>query len=141
MLVNEYMEMAIKEAKKAIKKQDVPVGAVIVSNNKVLSKACNNRYSQDNVLGHAEVLAIQKAQKKLRGWRMNNCEMYVTLEPCEMCKKIILEARLSKVYFLVDKTEQKAGYQQVKFAKIENYDPEITGNYCQMLSDFFINKR
>ena len=92
------MEEAIKLARKAYKKNEVPIGAVIVKDGKIISKAYNNREKSQQAINHAEIIAIKKACKKLHSWRLNECEMYVTLEPCSMCAGAILNARLKSVH-------------------------------------------
>lgn len=92
-----YMDIALKEAKKALNKQEVPIGAVIVIDNKIIAKAHNKREKTQNALHHAETLCINKACKKLKSWRLNDAIMYVTLEPCAMCAGAILNSRLKKV--------------------------------------------
>lgn len=92
-----YLNLAINQAKKAYKKKEVPIGAVIVRNNKIIAKARNKREKSQNALHHAEIIAINKACKKLKSWRLNDCTLYVTLEPCSMCAGAILNARLGKV--------------------------------------------
>lgn len=94
-----YMELAYKEALKAYKKGEVPVGAVIVCNDKVIARAHNLRETKQLVHGHAESLAIEKASKKLKTWRLNECDLYVTLEPCAMCAGTIIQARIANVYY------------------------------------------
>lgn len=94
-----YMRLAIAEAKKAYKKGDVPVGAVIVQNGKVIAKAFNKKEHKQNAINHAEILAINKACKKLKSFRLDNCELFVTLEPCPMCSGAILSCRLKRVCF------------------------------------------
>ena len=94
----EYMKIALKEAKKAKEKNEVPIGAVIVSEGKIISKAHNLRETKNNSLCHAEIIAINKACKKNKDWRLNECKMYVTLEPCMMCMGAIVESRIKKVY-------------------------------------------
>lgn len=93
-----YMEEAIKLAEKAYQKNEVPIGAVIVKDGKIIAKAYNNRERSQQAINHAEILAIKKACKKLKSWRLNNCDMYVTLEPCSMCAGAILNARLNSVH-------------------------------------------
>ena len=92
-----YLDEAIKQAKIAFKKNEVPIGAVIVKDNKIIAKAYNLREKKQNALYHAEIIAINKACKKLKSWRLNDCTMYVTLEPCSMCAGAILNSRLDKV--------------------------------------------
>jgi tRNA(adenine34) deaminase len=93
------LHIAIDEAHKAFKKGEVPIGAVIVRNGKVISRAHNLRERKQNAIYHAEILAIIRACKKLKSWRLDDCEMYVTLEPCQMCMGAITNARLKSVYF------------------------------------------
>lgn len=95
----EYMKEAIKQAKKAAAVGEVPIGAVIVRNGKIIARGYNRRETRKNALLHAEVIAIDKACRRLGGWRLPNCEMYVTLEPCPMCMGAIISARIDKVYF------------------------------------------
>ncbi len=93
-----YMLEALKEAKKAVKHGDVPVGAVIVQNNKIIAKAHNTKNVKNCPTRHAEIIAIERATKKLHDWRLNDCKLYVTLEPCKMCRGAIEESRISEVY-------------------------------------------
>ena len=94
-----YMNLAIKEAKKAKSKNEVPIGAVIVKDGKVISKGYNLRETKQNSLKHAEIIAIDKACKKLGNFRLENCDLYVTVEPCLMCAGAIVQSRIRKVYF------------------------------------------
>ena len=93
-----YMEQALKEAEKAYKKLEVPVGAVIVKDGKIIAKGHNQKETKTDTTKHAEIIAIQKASKKLKSWRLKDCEMYVTLEPCAMCAGAIINSRIKKVY-------------------------------------------
>lgn len=95
---DKYMNLAIDMAKKGYKKGDVPVGCVIVKNNKVIAKAFNKKEQKKITTRHAEIEAIEMASKKLKDWRLNECDMYVTLEPCCMCAGAILNARIANVY-------------------------------------------
>ena len=93
-----FMQEALKEARKAYLKEEVPVGAVIVKDGKIIARAHNLKESKHSSLAHAEILAIKKANKKLNTWRLNDCEMYVTLEPCSMCAGAMINSRIKKVY-------------------------------------------
>ena len=93
-----FMKEAIKEAKKAYEKEEVPVGAVIVKDGKIIARAHNLKETKIDTTCHAEILAIKKASKKLNSWRLENCEMYVTLEPCSMCAGALIQSRIKKVY-------------------------------------------
>lgn len=101
-----YMYEALKEAKKAYKKFEVPVGAVIVKDGKIIARAHNLKESKIDVTQHAEINVIKKASKKLGEWRLNDCDMYVTLEPCSMCAGALIQARLNGVFIgtMDDKT-------------------------------------
>ncbi len=93
-----YMKIALKEAEKAFSNEEVPIGAVIVKNGKVISRAYNLRETKKQACAHAEILAIQKACKKLNAWRLEGCDLYVTLEPCPMCAGAIMNSRIKNVY-------------------------------------------
>ena len=97
-LQEKFMKLALKEAKKAYDKEEIPVGAIIVKDNEVIAKAHNLKELKNDTTKHAEILAIQKASKKIKSWRLENCEMYVTLEPCSMCAGALIQARVKKVY-------------------------------------------
>lgn len=94
-----YMKEAINEAKKAYKLNEVPIGAIIVYDNKIIGKGYNMRNSLKNSLAHAEIMAINEASNYIKDWRLENCEMYITLEPCPMCSGAILQARIPKIVF------------------------------------------
>jgi len=94
-----FMKIALKEAKKAAKKKEVPIGAVIVKNDKVIAKAHNLREKTNLATGHAELLVIQKANKKLKSWRLDRCTLYVTIEPCPMCAGAIIQSRIGKLVY------------------------------------------
>lgn len=93
-----YMREAVRQAKKAYQLGEVPIGCVIVYNGKIVARGYNRRNTDKNSLSHAEMNAIKKASKKLGDWRLDNCEMYVTLEPCQMCSGAMVQARIKKVY-------------------------------------------
>ena len=128
-----YMEIAYLEAKKAYKKMEVPVGAVIVKDNKVISKAHNLMETKNDCTKHAEIIAIKKASKKLKNWRLIDCDLYVTLEPCEMCKGAISLSRIKNVYFSVKKEDKKA-------KDTCNYIFKSDNNKCLELLKSFFNK-
>jgi tRNA(adenine34) deaminase len=94
-----YMGLALKEAKKAAIKNEVPVGAVIVLGDKVIAKAYNKRVEKEQTHAHAEMMAIQTANRKLGSWRLEDCRLYVTLEPCPMCAGAIIQSRIKTLYF------------------------------------------
>lgn len=94
-----YMLEALKEAKKAYKKKEMPIGCVVVYNDKIIAKAHNMRERYNHVLSHAEVLALKKANKKMKCWHLEEASIYITLEPCPMCAGAIINARLKNVFF------------------------------------------
>lgn len=96
-MINNYMELAIKEALKA--NGDIPVGAVVVKDGEIISSAYNTREKDNDVTSHAEILAIRQAEKLLGNWRLDDCDLYVTLEPCPMCGWAILQSRIKNLYF------------------------------------------
>ena len=102
-----FMEEALKEAKKAYKKLEIPVGAVIVKDGKIIARGHNLKETKEDPTKHAEIIAIQKASKKLSAWRLIDCEMYVTLEPCAMCAGAIINSRIKKVY--IGTMDEKTG--------------------------------
>ncbi len=93
-----FMELALNEAQKAYKIEEIPVGAIIVKDGKVISRAYNQKETKNNPIAHAEILAIERASKKLGRWRLDDCDLYVTLEPCPMCAGAIIQARLKNLY-------------------------------------------
>lgn len=143
-----FMKSAIKEAQKAKKNDEVPIGAVITLNGKIIAKAFNNTEKTQLATAHAEILAINKASKKLKSWRLDDCEMYVTLEPCPMCAGAIVNARIKKLYF--GAYELKSGGAQSKFNILSesglNHKTEFEGGIMldecsSMLKDYFKAKR
>lgn len=133
---NKFMELAIKQAKKAYKKGEVPVGAVIVKDGKIISKAYNLVEKKKNATLHAEIIAISKATKKLKNWRLIDCEMYVTLEPCSMCMSAIELSRIKKVYFLIKK-DKEINIKNDKYNHTEYKNDE----YLNLIQSFFKKKR
>ena len=104
---SKFMNIALNEAKKAYNINETPIGAVIVKNDIIIARAYNKRETSNLATSHAEVLAINKACKKLKSWRLDDCEMYITLEPCMMCLGAIIQSRIKKIY--IDAKEPKNG--------------------------------
>ncbi|MDO5396453.1 MAG: nucleoside deaminase [bacterium] len=139
-----FMREAIKQAKKAAKLGETPIGAVLVRNGEIISRGYNKREIKKNALLHAECIAIDRACRKLGGWRLPGCELYVTLEPCPMCAGAILNARIEKVYFgAYDRKSGCAGSAVNLFGmNLCNYTLEAQGgimeNECaELLKNFF----
>ena len=97
--MNEFMLEAYNLAKKAYKKGEVPIGAVIVKDGKIIARGYNQREKKQSAILHAEIIAIKKACKKLKSWRLDGCDLYCTLEPCFMCSGAVLNARIKRLYF------------------------------------------
>ncbi|MCI8670552.1 MAG: nucleoside deaminase [Bacilli bacterium] len=136
---DKYYSILMKLAKKATKHQDVPVSALIVKNNKIIAKAFNTKEKTNNVCNHAEVLVISKASRKLKDWRLNDCDLYVTLKPCSICENIIKQSRIQNVYYLLSKPNNKKEYNKTKFVETNNSMQKE--EYSQYLSDFFKLRR
>lgn len=102
-----FMKEALKQAQKAYDKLEVPVGAVIVKDGKIIARAYNQKEEKNDTTNHAEILAIKKASKKLGSWRLLDCDMYVTLEPCSMCAGALIQSRIRKVY--IGASDEKTG--------------------------------
>lgn len=133
-----FMEEALKEAKKAYEKLEIPVGAVIVQNGKIIARAHNLKESKQTALAHAEILAIQKANKKLKNWRLLDCEMYVTLEPCEMCMGAITSSRIKKLFIGTTDPKKQEKIDTQKY--YEKYGIEIEVGILQEDSEYILKE-
>lgn len=139
-----YMKEALKEAKKACLKDEVPIGAVIVKNGKIIARAHNLKELKKDTTCHAEILAIKKASKKLNNWRLENCDMYVTLEPCSMCAGAIIHSRIKRIF--IGTMDEKTGacgsvlnlLEDYKFNhKVEVNKYILKGQCEELLKEFF----
>lgn len=143
-----YMKLAIKEAKKAYDLNEVPIGCVIVKEDKVIAKGYNKRNTDKNVLSHAELIAMKQACKKTGDWRLEGCTMYITLEPCQMCAGAMVQARLDDV--VIGSMNPKAGcagsilniLQMEQFNHQVNITKGVLEEECsKLLTDFFAELR
>ena len=143
-----YMKEALKEARKAELIDEVPIGCVIVKDDKIIARGHNQRETNQSPIGHAEIIAINKASKKLKSWRLEGCDIYVTLEPCIMCSGAIIQSRINKVYY--GKKKQKGGALgssiNVLEAKNINHHPEVISGVMQeecskIITNYFKTKR
>ena len=132
-----YMKIALKLAKKALKQGEVPVGAIIVKDNKIIAKAYNKKEKTHNVTKHAEIIVISKACRKLKNWRLENCEMYVTMEPCMMCSGAIEQSRLKKIVYGV-KNENYGYIHNLKNIEIIS---QVCEKECREIVQTFFKKR
>lgn len=143
----ELMQAALEEAKKAAALGEVPVGAVIAKDGEIIAAAHNTRESEKNATHHAELLAIDAACKKLGGWRLWQCELFVTLEPCPMCAGAIINSRLRRVVYGAPDTKAGCcGSVTNLFEMPFNHKPKIESGLCaqqagDLLSQFFIDLR
>ena len=143
-----FMKEALKEAQKAYKELEIPVGCVIVRDGKIIARAHNQKEKKKDTTKHAEILAIQKASKKLKAWRLEDCEMYVTLEPCSMCAGALIQSRIKKVY--IGTMDEKTGscgsvlnlLEDYKFNHHVESETGILEEECKkILKDFFADLR
>ena len=143
-----FMLEALKQAKKAYNKEEIPVGAIIVRDGKIIARAYNRKEEKKDTTQHAEIIAIKKASKKLNAWRLQDCEMYVTLEPCAMCAGALIQARIKKVYIgTMDKKTVACGsvlnlLGDYTFNHKVEIETGIVQEKCEkILKDFFKNLR
>ena len=139
-----FMNEALKEAQKAYQKGEIPVGAIIVKDGKIIARAHNQKETKLDTTKHAEIIAIQKASKKLQSWRLIDCEMYITLEPCSMCSGAIINSRIKKIY--IGTKDEKTGsvgsvlnlLKDYKFNHNVEYEIGIMQKECEaILKQFF----
>lgn len=138
--MKKYLDMAFIEAKKAFDLDEIPVGCVIVHKNEVIACGHNEKESKNSAIRHAEMVAIDIACGKLNSWRLDECELYVTLEPCMMCMGAIVESRIKNVYFGA-KNNSKQMYDYKRASKLVNLYFLDDTDCSKILSDFFANKR
>ena len=143
-----YMKLALKEAKKAELIDEVPIGCVIVKDDKVIARGFNRRESKKMVISHAEIEAINKANKKLDAWRLEECEIFVTVEPCIMCAGAIIQGRFKRVIFGARDYKGGAFGSSIDVMSAENinHHPEVVGGILEkecseLISNYFKNKR
>ena len=140
------MKAALRCAQKGLEEGEVPIGAVVVCNGKIISRGHNRRTKLQIATAHAEVEAIEKACKKLKSWRIPECEIYVTLEPCPMCMGAMLNARIKKVYFGAYEAKGRSLTSELANANLVNHVIEVEGGVMeeecsQILSTFFKEMR
>lgn len=140
--MEQYIDELIKLSYKSLKKDEVPVAAIIVHNDKIIAQAHNTRKHSNKTIDHAEIKVITKANQKLKNWRLNKCTLYVTIEPCEMCKNVIKESRIDKVFYLVPRLKSKKIYNKTNFFQIEEKSNENSiDKYKKIIEKFWENKR
>ena len=141
--MEKYINEALKEANKAFKKGEVPIGCVIVKDDKIISRGYNKKESSNFATAHAEIIAINKACKKLNNWRLSDCTLYVTVEPCLMCCGAIIQSRIKKVVY--GTPNEYYGAVESLGNTLNNYDIEvkkgILQNECSCIIQEFFKKR
>ena len=142
------MKLALKEASKAKEIDEVPIGAVIVKDNEVIAKGHNLRETKKDPLGHAELVAIKKAAKKLGDWQLVGCDLYVTIEPCIMCSGAIIQSRIARVIYGADDIKGGGFGSSINVldAKNINHTPEVIKGVMkdecsQIIKEYFKSKR
>ena len=145
---NYYMNIALEEARKAYLKDEVPVGCVIVLNDKIIAKGHNLKESTNNIFNHAELIAIEKASKNVHNWRLDDAVIYVTLFPCSMCASAIVSSRIKKIVIGAPTTDLKVNRIVNMIFEGNNTNPKIEikenvlNDECiKLLSDFFKDRR
>ena len=143
---NKFMQAALKCAHKAFEEGEVPIGAVVVCDGKIISRGHNRRTKRQIATAHAEIEAIEKACKKLHSWRIPECEIYVTLEPCPMCMGAMLNSRIKKVYFGAYEGKGRSMTAQLAESNLVNHKIEVEGGVmekecAEILSSFFSTVR
>ena len=145
---NYYMNIALQEANKAFLKDEVPVGCIIVQNNKIIGVGHNLKESTKNILNHAELIAIKNASKKINDWRLDNSVMYVTLYPCSMCASAIVSSRIKRIVIGAPTKDLKVKQIGDLIFEGNNLSPKIEvkenvlkDECVNLLSEFFKNKR
>ncbi len=129
------LEELDKLSTKAFLMNEIPVGAVVVKDNKIVGKGYNNRQSKRLITGHAEIMAINKAAKKLGDWRLDGCDLYVTLKPCTMCVEVIKNSRIKNVYYIIENTTNNYQHVELNYQKLEA--EEIQNEIVKRMNRFF----
>ena len=134
--MEKYIQLLYKLARKAARNGDVPVSAIILKNDKIIATGYNNRQKKSVVLGHAEVNAIIKAERKLGDFRLNDCILLTTLKPCKMCQSIIEAARIKEIYYILDQKGVES-YQKANFRQLDHKDSVFIDKYQLLFDEFF----
>ena len=133
--MNNYIEILKKLNNKAKNNGDIPVSAIVIYKNKIITKEYNKKYKNNDPFAHAEILAIKKASKKLKTPNLSECEMYITLSPCNMCKEVIKESKIKKIYYFTE--NKKIINNKIDYIKID----DDKNYFSKELTAFFNNKR
>ena len=140
--MNDIIDRLMLLADKAELEDEVPVSAIVTKDGVIVGEGYNQRISKCDVTAHAEIIAIKEAERKLGDWRLNDCDLYVLLEPCNMCKEVIKEARLKNVYYFVEKSPHIKGYSKTNICLIDGKNvTDRIDSYKTKISKFFEAKR
>lgn len=139
--MNNFMNLALKQALKAYKKQEVPIGAIVIKNGKIISKAYNKKENKQITTKHAEIIAIERACKKLKTWHLDGCEIYTTMEPCLMCYGAIEQSRISKIYYGLKNMNFGFKSKYNIETKLQVCECKISNEYIDYIKSFFKEKR
>ncbi len=138
--MNRYVNRIIELAEEAFNNDDIPVGAIVVKNDEIIGEGYNRRNKNKSVIGHAELDAIEAACSKIGDWRLDECDLYVTLKPCMMCTGAIVDSRIKKVYYLCDRTN--VCFNSNKYIEMTKLTAsKSVDKYLKILKNFFENKR
>ncbi|MBR5370214.1 MAG: nucleoside deaminase [Bacilli bacterium] len=121
-----FLDLAFKYAEKAYKNNEVPIGAVIIKNNEVIGYGYNQKEKKNSVLEHAEIMAIRMASKKINNWRLDDCDIYVTLDPCPMCASAIKQSRIKNIYSALGNLDKENEKVVVDILKKDKTNPEVS---------------
>jgi len=143
MMSNKFMKLAIEQARQV--QNEIPVGAVVVKDGQAIAHAHNTKEQDNDITSHAEIVALKKTSEIIGNWRFENCDIYVTLEPCPMCAWAILQSRIKNIYF-GSYDRKYGGFSVAHLEKLSEFKPNIYGGICEsdcdnLLKDFFINLR
>ena len=133
--MDNFINYAILLANKSLESSDIPVGAIVDCDGKIIGEGYNTKEKDCDILGHAEINSLKMAAKALNNWNLSNCDMYVTLKPCSMCFEIIRQCRIKNVYYLLEKPSNKKEFSKTNFLQINNLTNEKI--YSSILSNFF----
>lgn len=143
-----YMDMAIEEAKKAFEEDEVPIGCVIVKNNQILALTHNRKEQMNSATKHAEILAIEEASSKLNNWRLDGCDVYITLEPCPMCASALKQARVSHIFCGLSNSDFRNYEIVLKILESDKNNASVpvindlaVEKVDKIMKDFFRNRR
>ena len=137
MKYDQYIDVLYDLVIKSNELKEIPVGAIVIHNDKIIGTGYNNRQSNYDVCGHAEINAIKEAEKYINDWRLNDCTLITTLYPCELCQQVIKESRIDEVYYIIDGKDMVEN----KYNKLEFINNEKVEKMYEFFNDFFINLR